>query len=114
MRISDWSSDVCSSDLLTVVGELERVAGEIHDDLSQASRVARQSRWHRVIDRADQLQPFARRLDGQRIEHAVDDVAHVEREDRKSVVEGKRVSVRVDLGGRRIIQNKKKTHTEKQ
>src|SRR3546814_18221809 len=28
--------------------------------------------------------------------------------DRKSVVEGKRVSVRVDLGGRRIIQKKKK------
>src|SRR3546814_12017984 len=28
--------------------------------------------------------------------------------DRKSVVEGKRVSVRVDLGGRRIIKKKKK------
>src|SRR3546814_17000569 len=33
--------------------------------------------------------------------------------DRKSVVEGKSVSVRVDLGGRRIIKKKKKrkTHT---
>src|SRR3546814_18808305 len=30
-------------------------------------------------------------------------------EDRKSVVEGKSVSVRVDLGGRRIIKKKKKT-----
>src|SRR3546814_13137997 len=30
------------------------------------------------------------------------------REDRKSVVEGKGVSVRVDLGGRRIIKKKKK------
>src|SRR3546814_18667511 len=29
------------------------------------------------------------------------------RVDRKSVVEGKRVSVRVDLGGRRIIKKKK-------
>src|SRR3546814_17225455 len=29
--------------------------------------------------------------------------------DRKSVVEGKSVSVRVDLGGRRIIKKKKKT-----
>src|SRR3546814_19561985 len=28
--------------------------------------------------------------------------------DRKSVVEGKSVSVRVDLGGRRILKNKKK------
>src|SRR3546814_20536493 len=35
--------------------------------------------------------------------------------DRKSVVEGKSVSVRVDLGGRRIInkKNKKKTTTTK-
>src|SRR3546814_12165559 len=32
-----------------------------------------------------------------------------QRQDRKSVVEGKRRSVRVDLGGRRII-NKKSTH----
>src|SRR3546814_20259556 len=30
--------------------------------------------------------------------------------DRKSVVSGKRVSVRVDLGGRRNIKKKKKTH----
>src|SRR3546814_19206690 len=34
--------------------------------------------------------------------------------DRKSVVEGKRVSVRVDLGGGRIIKKKtKRTHTYK-
>src|SRR3546814_11355949 len=32
------------------------------------------------------------------------------REDRKSAVEGKSVSVRVDLGGRRIIKNKKQMH----
>src|SRR3546814_14002149 len=31
--------------------------------------------------------------------------------DRKSVVEGKSVSVRVDLGGPRILKNKKKTTT---
>src|SRR3546814_17397126 len=35
-------------------------------------------------------------------------------EDRKSVVYGKRVSVRVDLGGRRIIKNKKKHDTQHQ
>src|SRR3546814_13733554 len=34
--------------------------------------------------------------------------------DRKSVVEGKRVSVRVELGGRRIIKNKTTTiHTKR-
>src|SRR3546814_17214632 len=32
----------------------------------------------------------------------------IDRIDRKSVVEGKSVSVRVDLGGRRIIKKKKK------
>src|SRR3546814_14075719 len=35
MRISDWSSDVCSSDLLAVAQEgeeLPRPAGEIRDD----------------------------------------------------------------------------------
>src|SRR3546814_13257163 len=34
-------------------------------------------------------------------------------EDRKSVVEGKSVSVRVDLGGRRIIKNKTTYKNEK-
>src|SRR3546814_11865853 len=34
--------------------------------------------------------------------------------DRKSVVEGKSVSVRVDLGGRRIIKKKKPTPKHKQ
>src|SRR3546814_19998170 len=34
--------------------------------------------------------------------------------DRKSVVEGKRVSVRVDLGGRRIIKKKKKKNKTEQ
>src|SRR3546814_11803715 len=35
------------------------------------------------------------------------DIAHRIRKDRKSVVSGKSVSVRVDLGGRRIITTKK-------
>src|SRR3546814_11767046 len=38
--------------------------------------------------------------------HAVRDI------DRKSVVEGKSVSVRVDLGGRRIIKKKKRNTSE--
>src|SRR3546814_16070680 len=68
MRISDWSSDVCSSDLSN--------CGEEHDD---------------VLWAAGGLSP-ARQAD-----HA---------SDRKSVVSGKSVSVRVDLGGRRIIKKK--------
>src|SRR3546814_15262968 len=70
MRISDWSSDVCSSDLgplgLRVVGQ----GGVL---------VARA----RVDRRGDA---------------GADDC------DRKRVVSGKSVSVRVDLGGRRLIK----------
>src|SRR3546814_14788487 len=37
-------------------------------------------------------------------------MVQAKREDRKSVVSGKSVSVRVDLGGRRIIKKKKTQH----
>src|SRR3546814_18250263 len=53
----------------------------------------------------------ARQADEDRCERAEGTARHVEQQDRKSVVEGKSVSVRVDLGGRRII--KKKTQTRK-
>src|SRR3546814_15900963 len=73
MRISDWSSDVCSSDLSCT--------------RSATSTPARSGR-----------RPAARRSSFRRWRRA--------RTDRKSVVSGKSVSVRVDLGGRRIIKNK--------
>src|SRR3546814_17624063 len=47
MRISDWSSDVCSSDLLTVAGDgsnlvsTDVLAGEFIDALRPASVTAR-------------------------------------------------------------------------
>src|SRR3546814_17732776 len=106
MRISDWSSDVCSSDLLDLGDE-------------GALRPAEQRRQHLsglvivVVDRLlaedDQLRPFLldHRLqqlgDSQRLRVAL----ALDEEDRKSVVEGKGVSVRVDLGGRRLIKQKK-------
>src|SRR3546814_11249431 len=71
MRMSDWSSDVCSSDLAVCAG---RGCGR---------RV-----W--APRRAAARVPVHRRR----------------RRDRKSVVEGKSVSVRVDLGGRRILTKK--------
>src|SRR3546814_18185875 len=37
----------------------------------------------------------------------IGDISRAESEDRKSVVEGKSVAVRVNLGGRRIIKKKK-------
>src|SRR3546814_19603955 len=69
MRISDWSSDVCSSDLSR-----------------QDESIFRQG--------ADPV-ALCRRLAISRSSYGAD---------RKSVVAGKSVSVRVGLGGRRIIQ----------
>src|SRR3546814_12561161 len=78
MRISDWSSDVCSSDL---------------DHVVAAKAAFGSCRWL-----VDTLCPrFG-------IESTV-----VDGRDRKRVVSGKSVSVRVDLGGRRIIKQKKHT-----
>src|SRR3546814_13287124 len=87
MRISDWSSDVCSSDLRIV--RFARAVVPFGDNRA-------------VLDdhRADgHFAPFGG--DTGEIERA----AHRFGEDRKSVVWGKRVSVSVDLGGRLIIKN---------
>src|SRR3546814_13877689 len=100
MRISDWSSDVCSSDLqpaqdaeahhLAPVGCIEelRVTGD-PDRLGSG----------KIGIAGDCL--ASRR--GDAVEDAI--IGH-QRQDRKSVVSGKSVSVRVDLGGRRIIKKK--------
>src|SRR3546814_17474713 len=95
MRISDWSSDVCSSDL----AELALAAAQV--DVREAPRHGMAAQAPEFRHRGQQLagvgvlrrreQPVGRRL-----------------LDRKSVVEGKSVAVRVDLGGRRIIKKKKK------
>src|SRR3546814_14408881 len=88
MRISDWSSDVCSSDLRRYrPGEWRQGRGRQH----RQWRHRRRQRRPRPRHRGRQW----RRPPG----------------DRKSVVSGKSVSVRVDLGGRRIIKKKKKTQS---
>src|SRR3546814_17279597 len=93
MRISDWSSDVCSSDLL-----LGRVA--LLSD--------RRPEWrHRTtifqissIDLCDfSTSPF-------RVHVGDTHRARSPAPDRQSVVSGKSVSVRVDFGGRRLIKKK--------
>src|SRR3546814_11723172 len=104
MRISDWSSDVCSSDLERKIphgllrgrqrpGRLAFVGGQ---------ELAR----HRALDAAALLGL----IPGVR-QHA-HRARQAEQADRKSVVEGQSESVRVDLGGRRIIKKKikQKTH----
>src|SRR3546814_15538592 len=92
MRISDWSSDVCSSDLRgDNAFRAQCPAGKVVGE-------TRAEQWQRVAEggAAVIFVGLARHPE-------VGVIA-----DRKSVVEGKSVSVRVDLGGRRIIKKKKK------
>src|SRR3546814_15227246 len=104
MRISDWSSDVCSSDLGGRFGcthrdttgsraygrqVRERFSG--HGRRSSQRRQGPALRLYGTIGHGDALQKRG--------------AASL---DRKSVVSGKRVSVRVDHGGRRILKKKRK------
>src|SRR3546814_11902138 len=103
MRISDWSSDVCSSDLRcrapgprasaigapAGVGRRGRESGRCAWTGAASARVRRCRRWRRCGGRR---RPAIR----------------VARVDRKGVGEGKRVAGRVDIGGSRVIKKKKK------
>src|SRR3546814_18833242 len=95
MRISDWSSDVCSSDLFGLAtlsqGGAQAAASSIPVTVVQPN-VGQQDKW--VGSKADANFAKLARLT-------------TPKEDRKSVVLGQSVSVRVDLGGRRIIKKQK-------
>src|SRR3546814_15721749 len=115
MRISDWSSDVCSSDLpgLTAAAELQV---DIRKQLAVQKRAMEAPR--RVVG----LEAAAERVGadlgagktlaghGHRADRALRGPRHtsagrqlgIEQITRKSVVSGTRVSVRVDHGGRRV------------
>src|SRR3546814_20735513 len=110
MRISDWSSDVCSSDLcfFHIQGRQDRVSNAARASGSDCRQIARD--WPAAYRRSNNAGPTglencrscppaarARRL---RCNAALPD--------RKSIVEGKRGAVRVVLGGRRIMKKKKK------
>src|SRR3546814_13608427 len=114
MRISDWSSDVCSSDLrdplgvvtpavqAAVVDRLAHLehAGGGHPGLVIARLIVTGGR------RFNQPQPLPQ-PGGYRLAVVYQiGIADPPELDRKSVVYGKSVSVRVDLGGRRIINKK--------
>src|SRR3546814_11578953 len=95
MRMSDWSSDVCSSDLASCVGRirLHHRTGpchgwRLHYPLNRTPRTRRAA--------SHEAARFGRIL--------------LSTLDRKSGVWGKRVSVRVELGGRRIIKKQQEKH----
>src|SRR3546814_12583976 len=105
MRISDWSSDVCSSDLLGVTRRVPDNTPMVtfeHGQYSVPSTLLGQSVWIRHHGGTDEI-----------VICALDDGGPTEvARARKSVVEGKGVSVRVDLGGRRILKKKKHNSTQ--
>src|SRR3546814_17019110 len=113
MRISDWSSDVCSSDLGHIprdwfaqqIARLDSVQGDI-DTLS--GRIAAARTWSYIAHRADWLAHPAEMAErtsalAAKTSEALHD-ALTQRfvENRKPAAMGKRGPVGVDLGGRRI------------
>src|SRR3546814_19691089 len=110
MRISDWSSDVCSSDLLNGMTVDDFDAVELYSCFPCVPKMARRILgwpWDRPATVFGGL-TFGGGPIANYMSHAiVSMVEKLRREDRKSVVEGKGGSVRVDLGVRRIIKKKK-------
>src|SRR3546814_20494041 len=100
MRISDWSSDVCSSDLIGS-GPTNSMRGAAF--LTGIENAIVMDVGGTTCDIGVLAKGFPR-------ESTLSiDIGGVRTNfrDRKSVVSGKSVSVRVDLGGRRIITKKK-------
>src|SRR3546814_17075601 len=125
MRISDWSSDVCSSDLPGAAERIQKPFAAVHDlrrgaafgaegaaggmcgvrpDLDEAA----------VLDHVDRAAAGAaeraetRDLVSARLSSGGRQGAFVQGHiDRKRVGWGRRVTVRVDCGGRRMIKQKK-------
>src|SRR3546814_17977218 len=99
MRISDWSSDVCSSDLEIDLPPIDLVLVS-HNHYDHLDLATLEKLWRRDRPRV--------------ITSLGNDVIIAKAGDRKSVVSGKSVSVRVDLGGHRIIKKKQQTKTNKE
>src|SRR3546814_20794153 len=123
MRISDWSSDVCSSDLRFALRGA-RIIKSISGNRDTAERItpAKIEDFSKALDELDALRnglrdagfwsPAHGTLWLALYLHVIDGMmkcaaGEMAIQDRKSVGSGKSVSVRVDLGGHRIIKKKK-------
>src|SRR3546814_15897705 len=110
MRISDWSSDVCSSDLFDAKAA-EKQAGVLRLINYYRMRGHQAARLDPLglapIDNIPDLDPAHHGLGPEDLETVFNTGTLASGKDRKSVVSGKSVSGRVDLGGRRIIKKKK-------
>src|SRR3546814_19180813 len=111
MRISDWSSEVCSSDLQLAFGNFDLgifIQGEQGKELWNANQYYHASSFYRGTNNVAAVR------DRWTQENTNTNAAYpketsslnIQWSDRKSVVKEKSVSVRVDLGGRGIIKKK--------
>src|SRR3546814_15828771 len=116
MRISDWSSDVCASDLAsslaTALPEAStRQACRARASIASVCSFTRSS-WRLPMFQARPALKCHSRPSKLPIRLSCCHTSQSGVRERKSVGWGKSVSVRVDLGGRRIVKkkkNKKKT-----
>src|SRR3546814_11485728 len=114
MRISDWSSDVCSSDLMAIILDdlpplLHRLDpnGLLDDfmDKSVLAGVRRREQGKLLVEQhLDRPERIAARQ-----EHL-----HAESVARKIVVEAREVSVRLAIGARSFHTNKKRSRRPKE
>src|SRR3546814_20096845 len=107
MRISDWSSDVCSSDLDRSLADAPEGGGPIRAGHARLHAQPRQGARGHEDDGA-----FAR---GEEDREGTGDLRSAVgeapggarlRKDRKSVVSGKSVALRLEFGGCRYLQKK--------
>src|SRR3546814_19061991 len=114
MRISDWSSDVCSSDLINThlpTGTTPVVGTGLLDACAHSALSWRRSPFQQR-NCPDLPRRHRPRLPNEPA-RTRDSGSHPRRAKpaRQSHVQGKSVSVRVDLGGLRILKKKKKNTT---
>src|SRR3546814_17312837 len=130
MRIIDWSSDVCSSDLRghRKAQHAAREFGRVGD--REAYRLADEEGHERDVEPTQPQRDDAEQESQERAQDSAekepqpgaDPVVKLAQrggvgpdgdEDRKRVVSGKSVSVRVDRGGRGILKKKKAKQTRR-
>src|SRR3546814_20374798 len=121
MRISDWSSDVCSSDLFKIrtfhhANEAFKIAPLLaKEDICVATWANSWGAKMESLDGIEENAPMVDAAGGCAIIHSADGLliqrlgreAGIGMTDGKDVVLGRTGAARVDLGGRRIITKKK-------
>src|SRR3546814_11138225 len=108
MRISDWSSDVCSSDLYEQISVHEDLVGEPVVFLQEGMTVTIESYEEEPISVMLQDTVVMKIVEADPVVKGQTASSACKPADRKSVVSGKSAAVRVEQGGRRNSKKKKR------